>query len=245
MTPIFKTLVGSRLYALDTPESDWDYRGVSTPSAQDLLGLEDTARKHWDTDNDSTTPGETTFYSITKFFLLLEKSNPTLTETLFVPDDAVIITSPLWEEVRAFAKSQFITKRIIPSYFGYFKDAFIRVKEKKAQNDRVWMIAKWGYDVKNSSHCYRIAVQATELMTTGSCSPRMSGKDREIAFDMKNGKYTYEQTMGLLEVAMRGMKAAESSCTLPEAPDMKLVNDFVTKVHLSVVLGGQHGILHA
>jgi hypothetical protein len=63
----------------------------------------------------------------------------------------------------------------------------------------------------------------------------MSGKDREIAFDMKNGKYTYEQTMGLLEVAMRGMKAAESSCKLPEAPDMKLVNDFVTKVHLSVI----------
>jgi len=238
MTPIFKTLVGSRLYSLDTAESDWDYRGVSLPSSQDLLGLEDTARKHWDTDNDPSTPGETTFYSITKFFLLLEKSNPTLTETLFVPDEAVIITSPLWEEVKDFAKSQFITKRIIPSYFGYFKDAFVRVKEMKAQNDRVWMIKKWGYDVKNSSHCYRIAVQATELMTTGSCSPRMTGKDREVALDMKQGKYTYEQTIEILEIALRGMKAAESTCKLPEAPDMAAVNDFVTQIHRSVIVAG-------
>lgn len=232
---IFKTLVGSRLYALDTSESDWDYRGVGIPSASDLLGLEDTARKHWDTTNDASTPGETSFYTVTKFFLLLEKSNPTLTEILFVPDEAVITKTPLWDKVCLFSKSQFITKRIIPSYFGYFKDAYVRVKDKKAQNGREWMVGKWGYDVKNSSHCYRIAIQAIELMSTGVCHPRMTGINREVAFDIKSGKYSYEKTMETLNAVYETMKIAEKRCTLPDSPDMSRVNDYVTDIHADIV----------
>jgi predicted nucleotidyltransferase len=232
---IFKTLVGSRLYSLNTDESDWDYRGVGLPSASDLLGLHDNALKHWDTVNDASTPGETSFYMITKFFLLLEKSNPTLTEMLFVPEDAIVHKNKLWDDICEFSKSQFITKRLIPSYFGYFKDAYTRVKDKKSQNNREWMIQTHGYDVKNASHCYRIAIQSIELMTTGVCHPKMSGVNRDIAFDMKIGKYSYNKTMDVLDCVYEDMKTAEKKCTLPDSPDMDKVNQYVTDIHSNII----------
>jgi hypothetical protein len=73
-------------------------------------------------------------------------------------------------------------------------------------------------------------------MTAGCCNPRMTGVDREVALSIKRGDYNYERTLDTLKLAIDGMKAAEAACKLPEAPDMAAVNDFVTQLHLDVVL---------
>jgi uncharacterized protein len=234
MKEIFRTVVGSRLYDLALEASDTDVKAVALPSAEDLLGMDDKARKHWDGEP-GVDPPDTTIYSLTKFLALLAKGNPTVTELLFVPSETVLVTSTWWDVVGAFGRQNMITKQMLPSYFGYVKEQFCRVRDHKAQNNREVMIEKYGFDVKCASHVYRIAVQGTELMKTGVCHPRMTGFDREVALSIKRGDYNYDRTLDTLKVAMDGMKAAESSCTLPEAPDMKLVNDFVTKVHLSVI----------
>lgn len=204
--------------------------------------MADTARGHWE----QSEPSDTVVYSLAKFYALLAKGNPTVLELLGnIPSECVIHEDPIWASVRDFARKHFITKAILPAFFGYTKDQYVRVRDRKAQNNRTEMIEKHGFDLKNASHVYRLCVQATEWMKFGMASPRMTGFDREVALSIKRGDYNYERTLDTLKIAMDGMKAAESSCTLPEAPDMKLVNDFVTKVHLSVVLGEQHEILHA
>ena len=235
MKEIFRCVVGSTLYGLNGPGSDVDVKSVALPSAEDLLGMADTARGHWE----QSEPSDTVVYSLTKFYALLAKGNPTVLELIAqIPSECVLHEDPLWASVRDFARKHFITKAILPAFFGYTKDQFVRVREHKAQNNRTEMIAKHGYDLKCSSHVYRLAVQAVEWMTLGMASPRMTGKDREVALDMKQGKYTYEQTIEILEIALRGMKAAESTCKLPEAPDMAAVNDFVTQIHRSVIVAG-------
>jgi uncharacterized protein len=234
MQEIFRTVVGSRLYDLALQASDTDVKAVALPSAEDLLGTDDKARKHWD--GGPNDPPDTVIYSVTKYLMLLAKGNPTVTELLFVPLSSVLTTTPTWGEVKDFGRKNLITKAILPSYFGYVKDQFVRVKDRKAQNNREVMIEKYGYDVKCASHVYRIAVQGVELMTSGLCNPQMTGKDREVALSIKRGDYTFERTLETLEIAMRGMKAAESACTLPEAPDMEAVNAFVTKLHRKVVV---------
>jgi len=233
MKEIFRTIVGSRLYGLELEGSDTDVKAVALPSAEDLLGMDDKARKHWDGGPDD--PPDTTIYSLTKFLALLAKGNPTVTELLFVPPEAVLTTSGWWDAVGAFARKNMITKQMLPSYFGYVKEQFCRVRDRKAQNNREVMIEKHGFDVKCASHVYRIAIQGTQLMKFGYCSPRMSDFARTIALRIKKGECSYEETLVTLQLAMDSMKAAESSCKLPEAPDMALVNDFVTKVHLSVI----------
>ena len=230
MKEIFRTVVGSRLYNLHSETSDTDIKGFALPSAEDLLGMSDTARQHWEQPND------TVIYSVTKFFSLLAKGNPTVIELLFVPDEAVLVSTVEALDILEFARKTFVTKAILPAYFGYVSDQFKRVESRKAQNNRTTMIEEHGYDLKCSSHVYRLAVQAVELMTTGVCHPRMSGTDRQVALDMKRGKYTYEQTMDILTIAFSGMKAAESKCKLPESPDMAAVNDYVVALHRRVIL---------
>lgn len=240
MREIFRTVVGSRLYDLALEGSDTDVKAVALPSADDLLGVDDKARKHWDGDP-VTDPPDTVIYSLTKYLMLLAKGNPTVTELLFVPLQTVLVTTPVWGKVREFGRKNLITKAILPSYFGYVKDQFVRVRDRKAQNNRETMIENYGFDVKCASHVYRIAVQGTELMTAGCCNPRMTGVDREVALSIKRGDYNYERTLETLQVAMNGMKAAESACTLPEAPDMEAVNAFVTELHRNVVVGACFG----
>lgn len=230
MQPLVRITVGSVLYGLTTKTSDIDTKGVSLPSAEDLLGWSDTARSHWEE------PADTVIYSITKFFALLEKGNPTVIEIIgHIPKDCYQLESAQWESVRHFARQNFFTKRIIPSFFGYVKDQYERVAARKAQNNRTTMIAEHGFDIKCASHVYRLAVMATELMLTGDCHPRMTGKDLEVALDIKTGKYNYEKTLDTLQIAIKGMRAAESGCTLPERADIERVNAYVMKLHMEIV----------
>lgn len=233
MKEIFNCVVGSTLYNLNGPLSDIDIKKVSLPSASDLLGLSDTARGHWE----QSEPSDTVVYSVAKFFNLLSKCNPTVLELISeVPQECVKYESKEWKDIRNFARKNLVTKKLIPSFMGYVNDQYVRVKARKASNNRTEMIEKHGYDLKSGSHVYRLAVQACEWMLYGMANPRMSGKDREVAFDIKTGKYSFERTIDTLEIAMRGMKDAESKCTLPDAPNMTLVNDFIIGIHQKIVV---------
>jgi hypothetical protein len=230
MKEIFRTIVGSRLYNLHSETSDTDVKGFCLPDASDLLGLSDTARAHWEQPND------TVIYSVAKFFTLLAKGNPTLVELLFVPTDAILLDTAAAREIRNFCRKTFITKALVPSYMGYVRDQYKRVAERKAQNNRATALEKFGFDTKSGSHVYRLAVQATELMTTGKCSPKMIGDDREIALAIKRGDYNYDRTIDTLKLAIKGMEVAESNCKLPEKPDMESANDYIKLLHRRVVL---------
>jgi predicted nucleotidyltransferase len=235
MRIIFSTVVGSTLYGLRGESSDVDVRKIALPSQEDLLGLSDCARSHWEGSGDD--PKDTTIYSLAKFLSLAVKGNPTIVEMFgIIPTECVLVETAEWKDVRDFARKNLVTKKIIPSFFGYLHDQFTRVKERKAQNNRTEMIEKFGYDVKCSSHCYRLAVQAIQWMETGLASIRMSGIDRGVALDMKNGKYTYDHTVELIERIIEEMRWAEKNCTLRDEPDMELVNQYCIDVHRDCVV---------
>lgn len=240
MKTIFSTVVGSRLYGTFTSESDWDYKAVALPSAQDLLGLEDNARKHWDdVKNPNDKPGETVVYSVAKFLNLFMTGNPTVTELVFV--DPVFYTDtahPVWEDVRHFAIVYLMSRKIIGSYSGYIHDQFQRVKNRKAQNNREVMIEKYGYDIKASNHVYRLAVQGYSLVTDGFCNPTLTGEDLAICRSIRNGEKTYEETMNILQKAKEKFEDGCKNSVLPsrEFDDMKpLLNDYLIHLHSGVV----------
>jgi hypothetical protein len=80
---VLKTLVGSHAHGLQSPTSDYDYRGVYLYHTSDLLRVDAPAYKgtHWvegeDTDN--------TAYEIAHFLHLSTKSNPSILEVYKSP----------------------------------------------------------------------------------------------------------------------------------------------------------------
>lgn len=84
MTPnkYYKSIFGSHLYGLATPESDTDYRGFWVPPVNDLLTVDIRQKQSSD-----MFPGETdtVMYRLDEFMRLLLKGNSSLLEILFNP----------------------------------------------------------------------------------------------------------------------------------------------------------------
>jgi len=94
---IYKAIVGSHAYGLNTPQSDKDYIAVYLPTKEDLLGLQ----KHEQFDLSTKYSGDKlkkntcddqdfTAYSLPKYVRLLLQNNPNILETLFLPDNCII-----------------------------------------------------------------------------------------------------------------------------------------------------------
>jgi predicted nucleotidyltransferase len=241
MKTIFSTLVGSRLYGTNIEGSDYDYKAVALPEAEDLLGLHDLARKHWDVANPKETPGETTVYSVTHFLSLCVTGNPTVTELLFScpvfcpcpPDD-------VWSHVvKPFAINNLLSKKVVGSYGGYIVDQFNRVKARKAQNNREWMIGKHGFDIKSAGHVYRLALQGKSLVSTGKCEPTMSGKELETCLSIRRGEKTFEETVDLLNTVVGEYEAAAKETVLVSIPKEEMeakLHHFLVKLHADIVI---------
>jgi predicted nucleotidyltransferase len=240
MKVIFKVLTGSRLYGLDLPTSDYDIKAIALPSKEDLLGMEDTAREHWD-DVSIDPPGDVVVYSITKFLKLFMTGNPTVTELIFVdPQFYLMPSSSVWMDMVAFCKNRLISDKAISSYRGYLYDQYNRVKSRKAQNNREWMIEKYGFDIKCASHVFRLANQGAELIVHGTCHPTMIGFTRDVCMSIKKGEKTYDETINLLDIALQHFEKSIVLSKLPpfEKESMeRYVNDFVFNIHYRVVMG--------
>ena len=86
---LYEYIRGSHLYGLNNEDSDVDTSGVFILKKEALLGLGmDFQELIADSRND------TTWYEIGKFMSMLTTSNPSVIESLFVPEDKVI-TKPL------------------------------------------------------------------------------------------------------------------------------------------------------
>lgn len=118
MQILTKVLVGSRLHGLDTPLSDFDYRGVHIHSLKDVLSpfatLKNTAWIEGDVDNTS--------YELADFCKLATKGNATILEVFF--SNAIITTSPVANEMRANWQKFMNTDQFVLASRGYAANQF-------------------------------------------------------------------------------------------------------------------------
>lgn len=108
-----KVVVGSRLHGLDTPTSDWDYRGIHMHPTEQVLSpfktLKNTTWIEGDEDNTS--------YELADFCKQAVHGNATILEVFF--SDKVITTSPIHREMQENWKKFIDTKRFVAASKGY------------------------------------------------------------------------------------------------------------------------------
>lgn len=112
-TQICKVVVGSRLHHTDTPESDWDYRGIYMDDLRDALSPFQTHKTtSWiEGDEDNTA------YELREFCKLATKGNATILEVFF--SDQIIETSDTHKEMRENWKKFMDTQAFIKASRGY------------------------------------------------------------------------------------------------------------------------------
>lgn len=110
---IFKSIRGSHLYGLNTPESDVDTYGVYCCGIDDLFG---TGLRYQRIVSDEK---QDNYYDeFQKYIFELGKSNPDVLISLYTPDDKIILRDPcllpLFE-----VRDSFLTKECFKSFRGY------------------------------------------------------------------------------------------------------------------------------
>lgn len=120
---ILHVLCGSRAYGLETPESDWDTRGVCIPPKRYLLGIE-RFEQHVSPDDDHVV------YSLEKFVRLALAGNPNVVETLFSEGEALLEVTPLGEHLIA-NRDLFLSRRVGQRFCGYAREQLHRIRRHR------------------------------------------------------------------------------------------------------------------
>jgi predicted nucleotidyltransferase len=125
---LYEYIRGSHLYGLNTPDSDVDTSGVFISTKEQLLGCFGYKPQVSDTRHD------TTWFEVGELVRLLLKSNPTVLESLFVPEDKILVKpSPLLADLFA-NKNEFITKQCFNPFIGYAID---QIKKARGLNKKI------------------------------------------------------------------------------------------------------------
>ena len=110
-TLLMRCVSGSQAYGMATPESDVDIRGIFVPTLDYMLGfmkrVEQIERKP-----------ETVIYALQKYMNLAAGANPNILELLFVPDDCLLETHPLYQ-LLVDNRKLFLSRKVHYSFCGY------------------------------------------------------------------------------------------------------------------------------
>lgn len=117
---LMRCVSGSHAYGMDTPESDIDIRGVFVPERVYLLGC----TKH--VEQVEAKP-DTVMYALQKYMALCRNANPNILELLFLPEDCILETHPIYQLLHD-ARNVFLSRKVRFTYSGYAVSQLKRIR---------------------------------------------------------------------------------------------------------------------
>jgi len=208
---IFRCIVGSRAYGLETDESDTDYRGIYLPPADlhwSLYGVpeqidrEETQEQYWE---------------LQRFLVLVLKANPNVLECLYTP--LVEQITPLGEELLAM-RSSFLSRMVFQTYNGYVASQFKKMQSDIKNQGQV----KW----KHVMHLIRLLISGISVLRCGFVPVRMD-EHREQLLAVRRGEVPWEETEKWRLSLHREFEEAVQQTSLPERPDYERANTLLLK----------------
>jgi len=97
---------------------------------------------------------------------------------------------------------------------------------KKNRNPkRAAIEAKYGFDCKNAAHLFRLLNMAIEILEKGEVI--VTRPDAKDLLEIRNGKYSYEQLMDVVQEKSEKIEELFKKTTLPKKPNINKIHDIV------------------
>ncbi|NJL02412.1 MAG: nucleotidyltransferase domain-containing protein [Spirulinaceae cyanobacterium SM2_1_0] len=208
---IYRCVVGSRAYGLDTPDSDTDIRGIYLPSAKlhwSLYGLPEQL------ENAAT---QECYWELQKFLVLALKANPNVLECLYTP--LVQVATPLAEELLQI-RTAFLSQLVYQTYNGYVLSQF----KKMEQDLRTKGTIRW----KHAMHLIRLLLSGITVLEEGAVPVRI-GEWRSPLLAIRNQELSWEEMNAWRLDLHHRLDQAFANTHLPERPDYETVNAFLIR----------------
>jgi predicted nucleotidyltransferase len=235
---ILRVRAGSEVYGTGSSSGgDMDQIGVFIEPPAYVLGFKKMETFTWRSqpEGHKSGPGDLdlTIHSLRKYISLAVRGNPTIIETLFVPDEFVDYSNQFGANIRKI-RSTLISKEAYPRYRGYLQSQKERLKgEKKGHMPkRPELIYEFGYDTKYAMHAVRLGYQCIELLETGGIVLPVPEDPGDLLRGIRNGEYSFEQVVGEIEVLESLMEKAVEKSTIREKPAYDFIENWMINMHL-------------
>src|SRR5579859_2050480 len=208
---IYRCIVGSRAYGLDTDASDTDRRGIYLPPAAlhwSLYGVPEQLEN---------AVAQECYWELGKFLVLALKANPNVLECLYTP--LVETATPLAEELLAM-RAIFLSQLVYQTYNGYVMSQF----KKLEQDLRNKGTLKW----KHAMHLIRLLLSGIAVLREGQV-PVQVGTERERLLAIRQGAVPWAVVNAWRLELHTAFDAALAVTTLPARPDYAAANAFLLR----------------
>lgn len=214
---IYRCVVGSRAFGLDTDESDTDRRGIYLPPAElqwSLYGVPEQL------ENDGN---EECYWELQKFLVMALKGNPNVLECLYTP--LVEHATPLAEELLAM-RDAFLSRLVYQTYNGYVMSQFKRMQADLRNQGKV--------KPKHVMHLIRLLLSGIHVLRKGFV-PVDVGEHREQLFAIKSGEMPWDDIEAWRKRLHAEFDRALEETNLPERPDYERANELLVKARRQAV----------
>jgi hypothetical protein len=215
---IYRCVIGSRAYGLESEESDTDRRGIYLPPADlhwSLYGvpeqLEDPRR-------------EEVYWEIQKFLTLALKANPNILECLYTP--LVEHASPLARRLLDM-RHAFLSTMVYQTYNGYVMSQFKKLQADLRNKGQV----RW----KHVMHLLRLLIAGITTLREGYVPVRVE-EHRERLLAVRGGVVPFEEVEAWRVALHQEFDRAAESTRLPPRPDYAAANALLLDARRSMVV---------
>lgn len=208
---LYRCVVGSRAYGLDTDASDTDRRGIYLAPADLQWSLFGAPEQF----EDNT--GQWCVWELQKFLIMALKANPNILECLYSP--LVEKVTPLGEELLAL-RQQFLSQMIFQTFNGYALSQFKKIEQDRRNLGQV----RW----KHAMHLLRLLLTGAATLREGRVPVRVEAhRDRLLA--VKRGELDWPEVDTWRQELHRDFERALAETQLPERPDYEAANGFLIR----------------
>jgi uncharacterized protein len=212
---IYRCIVGSRAFGLDSQESDIDRRGIYLPPAAlqwSLFGVPEQLER-----------GEEAYWELQKFLALALKGNPNILECLHTP--LVEYAAPIAEELIA-QRQIFMSKLLYQTYNGYVLSQFKKMKKHLEHYGSI----RW----KHAMHLIRLLISGISALETGTILVEV-GEHRDELLKIRREEISWEE-VELWRLALhKQFDEAYRKTSLPDRPDYEAANAFLIHARHTMV----------
>lgn len=209
---IYRCVVGSRAYGLDTDDSDTDRRGVYLAPA----------RLHWSLfgapEQFEDNSAQSCYWELQKFLVMALKANPNILECLYSP--LVEKTAPLGQKLLSI-RAGFLSQMIFQTFNGYAMSQFKKIEQDLRNHGEV----RW----KHAMHLLRLLLCGAGALRQGCVPVRVDAERRESLLAVKRGELSWAEVNAWRKELHRDFECALMETRLPERPDYEAANRFLIK----------------
>lgn len=208
---IYRCIVGSRAYGLETEGSDTDLRGIYLAPAELQWSLYGAPEQFEDNATQSC------YWELQKFLVMALKANPNILECLYSP--LVDKVTPIGSELLAI-RDRFLSQMIFQTFNGYALSQFKKIEQDLRNQGEV----RW----KHAMHLLRLLMTGAATLREGRV-PVHVGTRRDQLLAVKRGELSWEKVDTWRQELHRDFEQALSETKLPERPDYEAANGLLVE----------------